>query len=90
MVRGRGGAGTAEESKNCSWHGIEVYTVMEKSPRCLYENDICSFIGEDNDAIFGMLCKSYHGDAPTTTRDAWEKTGFWKMMLIRFWTTLWI
>lgn len=46
---------------------------MEKSPRCLYENDICSFIGEDNDAIFGMLCKSYHGDAPTTTRDAWEK-----------------
>ena len=46
---------------------------MEKSPRCLYENDICSFTGEDNDAIFGMLCKSYHGDAPTTTRDAWEK-----------------
>ncbi len=44
---------------------------MSKSPRCLYENDISTFINSDRTTIFGSLCDNYHGDALTTTRDAW-------------------
>ncbi len=45
---------------------------MTKHPRCLYETDIASFLAEDTNAIFGMLCDGYHGDALTTTREAWK------------------
>ncbi|MCR5249242.1 MAG: DUF2075 domain-containing protein [Lachnospiraceae bacterium] len=45
---------------------------MEKNPRCLYENDIDSFLAMDKDSVFGKLCERYHGDAQTTTREAWE------------------
>lgn len=44
---------------------------MNHSPRCLYENSIEAFLNEDRNAIFGVLCDGYHGDALTTTREAW-------------------
>lgn len=44
---------------------------MKKSPRCLYESDIRTFLEKDRESIFGILCENYHGDALTTTRDAW-------------------
>ena len=44
---------------------------MSKSNRCLYVNSITDFLISDKDQVFGLLCKNYHGDAPTTTRDAW-------------------
>ena len=45
---------------------------MSKSPRCLYDNEISAFIEADSNSVFGLLCDSYHGDALTTTRDAWK------------------
>ena len=42
---------------------------MVKSPRCLYESDIDSFLGKQKESIFGILCENYHGDAQTTTRE---------------------
>ncbi len=46
---------------------------MSKSPRCLYYSDIASFLNRETEAIFGVLCDKYHGDALTTTREAWIK-----------------
>ena len=40
--------------------------------RCLYNNSIREFIAEDENLIFGLLCDRYHGDALTTTREAWK------------------
>lgn len=31
------------------------------------------FLNRDKDSIFGSLCDNYHGDALTTTREAWKK-----------------
>ena len=45
---------------------------MMKSPRYLYENSVNLFLQEDNNAVLGALCANYHGDALTTTREAWE------------------
>ena len=45
---------------------------MRKNPRCLYDGSIAEFINRDGDAIFGLLCDNYHGDALTTTREAWR------------------
>ncbi len=45
---------------------------MGTSPRYLYKNDIASFCREDSNAVFGQLCDRYHGDALTTTREAWK------------------
>ncbi len=45
---------------------------MGNSPRCLYESEIASFLDKDTEAIFGILCDNYHGDALTTTREAWK------------------
>ena len=45
---------------------------MNKSTRCLYQNDIKSFLAADGDAILGILCAAYHGNALTTPREAWE------------------
>lgn len=47
--------------------------MMRKSPRCLYENDLSIFLNEDSNIILGILCKNYHGEALTTTREAWER-----------------
>ncbi len=44
---------------------------MGKSPRCLYNDKLEIFLNKDKDAIFGILCDSYHGDALTSTREAW-------------------
>lgn len=39
--------------------------------RCLYENNIGDFLITKRESIFGVLCENYHGDALTTTREAW-------------------
>ena len=44
---------------------------MGKSERCLYESDLRSFLTKDKMEIFGILCEKYHGEALTTTREAW-------------------
>ncbi len=46
---------------------------MSKSPRCLYYSDIGSFLNRETESVFGALCDKYHGDALTTTREAWKK-----------------
>ena len=46
---------------------------MSKSPRCLYYSDIGSFLNRETESVFGALCDKYHGDALTTTREAWIK-----------------
>lgn len=40
--------------------------------RCLYSNNIKDFLNTDDNSIFGELCDAYHGDALTTTREAWK------------------
>ena len=45
---------------------------MNKNPRCLYNNSIDAFYNEDATSVFGVLCDNYHGDALTTTREAWK------------------
>ncbi|MCF0220163.1 MAG: DUF2075 domain-containing protein [Muribaculaceae bacterium] len=39
--------------------------------RYLFNSSFKSFLGKNPDEIFGQLCQNYHGDALTTTRDAW-------------------
>ena len=46
---------------------------MNKTPRCLYNSEIDAFLKKDKETIFGLLCENYHGDALTTTREAWMK-----------------
>lgn len=45
---------------------------MNNNPRCLYNNSFYGFIYESETNILGTLCDNYHGDAKTTTRDAWK------------------
>ena len=45
---------------------------MSKSPRCLYDNSISAFNNESETSILGRLIGSYHGEARTTTIDAWK------------------
>lgn len=40
--------------------------------RCLYENNFIDFLNESDASVLGKLCDRYHGDAKTTTRDAWK------------------
>lgn len=40
--------------------------------RCLYNNNFSDFINTDGSSILGTLCDKYHGDALTTTREAWK------------------
>lgn len=42
-------------------------------PRCLYEKRIIDFLNDSEDSVFGVLCDQYHGDALTTTREAWKE-----------------
>ncbi len=44
---------------------------MGHTNRCLFDSSIEEFLDRDKEAIFGMLCDRYHGDALTTTRMAW-------------------
>ena len=45
---------------------------MNNNPRCLYNNIFDKFINEDANAILGELCDRYHGNALTTTIEAWK------------------
>ena len=45
---------------------------MNNNPRCLYNNTFGKFINEDANAILGELCDRYHGNALTTTIEAWK------------------
>ncbi len=45
---------------------------MGNHPRCLYENSFSGFLCDPEMTILGELCDHYHGDARTTTRDAWK------------------
>ena len=40
--------------------------------RCLYNSSFKQFMAVDENSIFGALCDNYHGDALTTTREAWR------------------
>lgn len=40
--------------------------------RCLYNSSFEEFINADDNSIFGALCENYHGEALTTTREAWK------------------
>ena len=42
------------------------------NPRCLYDSSFTSFLYKDINSIFGTLCDNYHGEALTTTREAWK------------------
>lgn len=44
---------------------------MAASPRCLYSSSFAQFNTADPNAVFGVLCENYHGEALTTTREAW-------------------
>ena len=41
--------------------------------RCLYNSSIKEFLNKDDNLIFGELCDKYHGEALTTTREAWKE-----------------
>ena len=40
--------------------------------RCLYNSSFAEFNCADDNSIFGVLCERYHGEALTTTREAWK------------------
>ena len=40
--------------------------------RCLFNSSFADFIVADSKAILGELCENYHGEALTTTREAWS------------------
>ena len=46
--------------------------MANNSSRCLYDNNFIDFIREEDISILGKLCDNYHGDAKTTTREAWK------------------
>ena len=46
---------------------------MSNTNRCLYCSDINTFLNKEKSYILGTLCEFYHGDALTTTRDAWAR-----------------
>ena len=53
--------------------------------RCLYDSSFKKFLESDDNAIFGTLCDKYHGEALTTTREAWRsEISIMKNILYRF------
>ena len=44
---------------------------MSRSVRCLYNDNLDTFLMANKNSIFGVLCDRYHGDALTTSREAW-------------------
>ena len=46
--------------------------MARKNLRCLYNSDFAFFFMQSVDSIFGTLCENYHGEALTTTREAWK------------------
>lgn len=47
--------------------------IMTHSQRCLFDDDIRSFVDREDKAVLGYLCERYHGDALTTTRETWQR-----------------
>ena len=45
---------------------------MADNPRCLYSSSFEEFLQDTEMSVLGILCDHYHGDARTTTRDAWK------------------
>lgn len=45
---------------------------MSDNPRCLYDNSFTGFLGETEMSILGKLVDHYHGEARTTTLEAWK------------------
>lgn len=53
--------------------------------RCLYNSSFTDFLNTDDNTIFGVLCDRYHGEALTTTREAWKsEISIMKDILDRF------
>lgn len=53
--------------------------------RCLYHSSFSEFISSDDNLIFGELCDKYHGEALTTTREAWKsEISIMKEVLLNF------
>ena len=47
--------------------------VKTENPRCLYSKHFIDFLNDSEESVFGIICDRYHGDAPTTTREAWRE-----------------
>ncbi len=45
---------------------------MNDNTRCLYNNSFSGFLYDGSDRVFSALCTRYHGEALTTTREAWS------------------
>ena len=53
--------------------------------RCLYSSSFAEFINTSEKSIFGTLCERYHGEALTTTREAWRsEISIMKEILLKF------
>ena len=53
--------------------------------RCLYNSSFTDFLNTYDNTIFGVLCDRYHGEALTTTREAWKsEISIMKDILVRF------
>ena len=53
--------------------------------RCLYNSSFKDFINNEINSIFGTLCDNYHGEALTTTREAWkEEISILKDVLVNY------
>lgn len=53
--------------------------------RCLYNSSFTDFLNTDDNTIFDVLCDRYHGEALTTTREAWKsEISIMKDILVRF------
>ena len=53
--------------------------------RCLYSSSFAEFINTSEKSIFGTLCERYHGEALTTTREAWRsEISIMKEILFKF------
>lgn len=45
---------------------------MTRSPRCMYNSNIDVFFTRDKEAILGEIVENYHGEALTTSLEAWQ------------------
>ncbi len=45
---------------------------MKENPRCLYVNSFSGFIHDTDMSVLGILVDHYHGEARTTTIEAWK------------------
>ena len=45
---------------------------MNNNPRCLYNDSFIAFLEESETSILGYLINNYHGEAKTTTIEAWK------------------